>query len=257
MPVIGLPHTLEMLLSSLTGDNALKSWQIYDEKSGEITVKIRFGNQHVIHDKPECMRTASFQQKSTSRLTRDRNRAITFRQCRTMNRTQNNRCTAASTSSSRPTLSDRTLGVNPVQRNGAVTRSMSNRNKSDTPIEHSRQHANISGTTADMDISPIPESVDRGDDNSQLNVFHESESLNQTCPNIPESDPVIPDPEGGGDCECAAMAIPDGVGQCGEVCDEAAVQSLHAPLDIDAMVENICDKMEILFANFLVSKQPD
>ncbi len=63
MPVIGLPHTLEMLLSPLTGDNALKSWQIYDEKAGDTTVKIRFRSQHVTHDEPECTRTASFQQK--------------------------------------------------------------------------------------------------------------------------------------------------------------------------------------------------
>ena len=42
MPVNGLPQTLEMLMSSLCRDNSMKSWQIYEEQSGDITLKVRF-----------------------------------------------------------------------------------------------------------------------------------------------------------------------------------------------------------------------
>ncbi len=41
MPVSGLPKNLEILLEATLSASALKSWQIYDERSG-VTFKIRF-----------------------------------------------------------------------------------------------------------------------------------------------------------------------------------------------------------------------
>jgi len=63
-------------LSTLLVDSSMKSWQIYDEKSGEVTVKLRFRGGH---DIPVHTHTANYAQKSRSRLTRDHQRAATFR----------------------------------------------------------------------------------------------------------------------------------------------------------------------------------
>jgi hypothetical protein len=41
-----LPKTLENLLGCLLAENGLLSWQIFDERSSHIVVKIRFGNGH-------------------------------------------------------------------------------------------------------------------------------------------------------------------------------------------------------------------
>jgi hypothetical protein len=46
MPVMELPKTLENLLGCLLAENGLLSWQIFEERSSHIVVKIRFGNGH-------------------------------------------------------------------------------------------------------------------------------------------------------------------------------------------------------------------
>ena len=89
MPVNGLPHTLEMLMSSLCRDNNMKSWQIYQEQSGDITLKVRFecdfGDGHGA-SQPEHTGNASYKRKSGHRLARDRDRAVAFRERKSENK---------------------------------------------------------------------------------------------------------------------------------------------------------------------------
>ena len=47
MPVQVQSEMLEILLSSLFESSTLKAWHIFDEKSGDVTVKLRFhGGPH-------------------------------------------------------------------------------------------------------------------------------------------------------------------------------------------------------------------
>ena len=50
MPVEGLPKTMETLLSSLIQGNALLSWQIYQDKVGNVHMNIKFSGESVTHD---------------------------------------------------------------------------------------------------------------------------------------------------------------------------------------------------------------
>ena len=45
-PVMGLPNTLEYLLETLSVKDSVRSWQIYEERNGSVTVKIRFNGQN-------------------------------------------------------------------------------------------------------------------------------------------------------------------------------------------------------------------
>ena len=46
MPVSGQSKMLDILLDTLFRNDTLKSWSIFDEKSGCITVKLRFSGQN-------------------------------------------------------------------------------------------------------------------------------------------------------------------------------------------------------------------
>ena len=52
MAVEGLPKTLEILMSSLLQENNVLSWQIYQDKSGNVNMKLRFTGDNVTHDQP-------------------------------------------------------------------------------------------------------------------------------------------------------------------------------------------------------------
>ena len=45
-PVMELPKTLEDLLATLSANNVLKSWHIFDERNVDIVVKLRFAGGH-------------------------------------------------------------------------------------------------------------------------------------------------------------------------------------------------------------------
>ena len=69
-------------MSSLCRDNNMKSWQIYEEQSGDITLKVRFegdfGDGHGA-SQSEHTRNSSYKRKSGHRLARDRDRAVAFK----------------------------------------------------------------------------------------------------------------------------------------------------------------------------------
>ena len=46
LPVMELPKTLEDLFATLSSNNVLKSWQIFDERNMDIVVKLRFAGGH-------------------------------------------------------------------------------------------------------------------------------------------------------------------------------------------------------------------
>ena len=76
MPVTELPKTLVNLLGSLLTENGLLSWQIFDEKSSNIVVKIRFGNGHCspITNGRSTETVAAYRRKPPSQVRRDRAR---------------------------------------------------------------------------------------------------------------------------------------------------------------------------------------
>ena len=76
MPVTELPKTLVNLLGSLLTENGLLSWQIFDEKSSNIVVKIRFGNGHCspITNGQSTETVAAYRRKPPSQVRRDRAR---------------------------------------------------------------------------------------------------------------------------------------------------------------------------------------
>lgn len=74
MPVKGQPKMLGTLLDTLFANDELRTWSIYEEKSGNITVKIRFNGQHGgqagLNIEP-----GSFKRKSDRQFKRDKSRA--------------------------------------------------------------------------------------------------------------------------------------------------------------------------------------
>jgi hypothetical protein len=71
-----LPKTLENLLGCLLSENGLVSWQIFEEKSSHVVVKIRFANGHC-DPKAERQPTetvTAYKRKSPSQVKRDQAR---------------------------------------------------------------------------------------------------------------------------------------------------------------------------------------
>ena len=73
MPVTELPKTLVNLMGTLLKENGLLSWQIFDEKSSNIVVKIRFGNGHCgpTTDGQSTETVAAYRRKPPSQVKRD------------------------------------------------------------------------------------------------------------------------------------------------------------------------------------------
>ena len=67
MPVQGLNKNLDVILSTLIL-NGLKGWQIYEEKSGNVVVKIRFNGEH---DTVDEITTGTYKRKSEAQVNRD------------------------------------------------------------------------------------------------------------------------------------------------------------------------------------------
>ncbi len=82
MPVIGIPKTLEVLLSTLFDKDELKSWQIFEERSGTVMVKLRFTGSHGGGHAQSTMtgtgnmEPSSYKRKSDKQVKRDRQRAV-------------------------------------------------------------------------------------------------------------------------------------------------------------------------------------
>ena len=74
--VTQLPKTLVNLIGTLLAENGLLSWQIFDEKSSNIVVKIWFGNGHCgpTTDWQSAKTVAAYRRKPPSQVRRDRAR---------------------------------------------------------------------------------------------------------------------------------------------------------------------------------------
>ena len=75
MPITGLPVVLEKILESVLELHQLQNWNIFNEKNGNVSVKLRFskegqGQVHVQED------TISYRRKSSSQIKRDQQRAV-------------------------------------------------------------------------------------------------------------------------------------------------------------------------------------
>ncbi len=79
MPVKDLPKTLEDLLETLLAKKTLASWQIYDEKSGKIVVKLRFSEACSSGGTTERHGQISYKRKSQKQIVRDAQRTAKWR----------------------------------------------------------------------------------------------------------------------------------------------------------------------------------
>ena len=69
MPAQELPKVLRNLMDTLMDGNQLHSWNIFEERNGQIVVKIKFSGGHI--DQPQ---QASYKRKSPNQVRRDHSR---------------------------------------------------------------------------------------------------------------------------------------------------------------------------------------
>ena len=74
MPITGLPLVLENILESVLGSYELRNWNIFNEKNGNVSIKLRFWNkgEGQINVQEDIV---SYRRKSSSQINRDRQRA--------------------------------------------------------------------------------------------------------------------------------------------------------------------------------------
>ena len=69
MPVQELPKVLRNLMDTLLEGNPLHSWNIFEERNGQIVVQIKFSDGHI--DQPQH---ASYKRKTPNQVKRDETR---------------------------------------------------------------------------------------------------------------------------------------------------------------------------------------
>ena len=72
-----LPKTLEDLLATLTANNVLKSWQVFDERNMDIVVKLCFAGGHCGQAKVTTLR---YRHKAPAQVQRDLVRSAAHKQ---------------------------------------------------------------------------------------------------------------------------------------------------------------------------------
>ena len=68
-----IPNTLKLLMGQLLNANTLNSWNIYENRSGVVTVNIRF-----IQDSQEHFEPVSFRRINAKQMNRNRQRVQTY-----------------------------------------------------------------------------------------------------------------------------------------------------------------------------------
>ena len=79
-PVMGLNKILESTLAALCDDNSLRSWTIFHDKNGSITMRIKFECDGGEVERDEM----TYKRKAPSQVARDRRRAEQWK-CRDTN----------------------------------------------------------------------------------------------------------------------------------------------------------------------------
>ena len=158
MPVEGLPKTLEILMSSLLQENNVLSWQIYQDKSGNVNMKLRFTGDNVTHDQPPV----SYRRKAPAQVKRDQARAQTFR------------ATMAH-------KSPRNMSDCPERLTGVRTRRMAA--AEETPEQ---MRSGLDNDTSDV---PLDISVDRMDDTDASTILEMSDLCPTVSPYVPKCAP--------------------------------------------------------------------
>ena len=75
MAVSGFPLVLENIISAVLESYEVGNWNIFNEKSGDITIRIRFKNQGEGQNSVQPVQNMSYRKKSTAQVNRDRSRA--------------------------------------------------------------------------------------------------------------------------------------------------------------------------------------
>ena len=80
MPVLGLPYALEIMMQQLQAKGTLSSWQIYEEKSGSVCVKVRFDCHDSNQSTMENTLPVTYKRKNEKQIHRDKKRAEIYSQ---------------------------------------------------------------------------------------------------------------------------------------------------------------------------------
>ena len=80
MPVVGLPYALEIMVQQLQAKGTLSSWQIYEEKSGSVCVKVRFDCHDSNQSTMENTLPVTYKRKNEKQIHRDKKRAEIYSQ---------------------------------------------------------------------------------------------------------------------------------------------------------------------------------
>ena len=89
MPVAGLPKVLENTLTSILDTYDIRTWSIFAEENGEISLRIKFNmadlqsNDMGAHS--TCMTSTTYKKKSVKQVARDKNRALKRRRVNNSN----------------------------------------------------------------------------------------------------------------------------------------------------------------------------
>ena len=156
-PVMGLNKVLEMTLASLSDENMLLSWSVFQEKSGQISVKIRF---EAANDAVNHRDDSHYHRKKPSQIQCDHERTQAWR-AKTRNNGKQTQLTQTDISAWTPTPP----GDVPAQHAGMMTRSKAKVVQLDTP-EIQRGDLKQVSPTLDLDITTLT----LADDNALCDV---------------------------------------------------------------------------------------
>ena len=155
-PVMRINKVLEMTLASLSDENMLLSWSVFQEKSGQISVKIRF---EAANDAVNHRDNSHYHRKKPSQIQRDHERAQAWR-AKTRNNGKQTQLTQTDISARTPTPP----GDVPAQHAGMMTRSKAKVVQLDTP-EIQRGDLKHASPTIYLDIT-----LTLADDNALCDV---------------------------------------------------------------------------------------
>ena len=143
---MGLNKALEMTLASLSDENTLLSWSVFQEKSGQISVKIRF---EAANDAVNHRDDSHYHRKRPSQIQRDHERTQAWR-AKTRNNGKQPQLTQTDISPPTPTPP----GDVPAQHAGIMTRSKAKVVQLDTP-EIQRGDVTQGSPAIDLDITAV------------------------------------------------------------------------------------------------------
>ena len=154
MPAQELPKVLRNLMDTLLEGNQLHSWNIFEERNGQIVVKIKFSDGHI--DQPQ---QASYKRKTPSQVKRDETRLAKHHRDRVTTAAPKPACLSTHVQENRKLLCDIPRPLSP-----GLRRSQRHKPVEDTSIEQTRaeeadDECQMNMSTVSMDSSRVHDSL--------------------------------------------------------------------------------------------------